>query len=74
METTHNPMWITNSEMAQVEAYQRDILDIFRKEYSHLADRESFYTNINTVARFSIAREFEQKKIVEMWRNWIKWY
>ncbi len=29
---------------------------------------------MHTVARFSIAREFDEEKIVEMWRNWIKWY
>lgn len=26
------------------------------------------------MARFSIAREFDEPKIIEMWRNWIKWY
>jgi hypothetical protein len=32
------------------------------------------YTSIHSVARFSIAREFEEEKVVELWRNWIKWY
>jgi hypothetical protein len=64
MEAISNPIRITNSELAQVEAYQHDIQTIFRQEYAHLADREQFYTNINTVTRFSIAREFEQKKVV----------
>ncbi len=26
------------------------------------------------MTRFCIAREFEREKIIEMWKNWIKWY
>lgn len=58
MESTSNPIRVTNSEYAQVEAYQKEIVEIFRKEYSELKQKEPFYTNINTVTRFCIAREF----------------
>ena len=27
-----------------------------------------------TVTKFSIARDFEEKAVIEMWRNWMKWY
>ncbi len=36
MESTSNPIRVTNSEYAQVEAYQKEILEIFRKDYSEL--------------------------------------
>jgi predicted nucleic-acid-binding Zn-ribbon protein len=51
-----NPLGITNSELAQVEAQQKQIIDIFNSKFSHLEHRRDFYTNIYTVARFSIAR------------------
>lgn len=46
MESTRNPINITNSEMAQVETYQREIIDIFNKEFSHLEERRNLYTKI----------------------------
>ena len=60
--------------MAQVEAYQKRLITIFEKEYPQLSERKELYTSIHAVARFSIGREFEEEKVVEMWRNWIKWY
>jgi hypothetical protein len=39
-----------------------------------LEHRRDFYTNINTIARFSIAREFKKEKVNEMWTNWVQWY
>lgn len=60
--------------MAQVEAYQKRLVAIFEKEYSHLWERKELYTSTQAVARFGIAREFEEEKVVEMWRSWIKWY
>lgn len=36
MEATPNPLFITNSELAQVEAYQKEMINIFRTEYKHL--------------------------------------
>lgn len=51
-----NPLGITNSELAQVEAQQRIIIDIFNDKFKHLEHRRDFYTNIHTVTRFSIAR------------------
>jgi hypothetical protein len=74
MESTTNPLFISNSELAQVEAYRKELLQIFRTEYKELEAKEDFFTNIYTVTRFSIAREFEKEKIIEMWRNWIKWF
>jgi len=49
-------------------------LDIFKKDYKEIAEKEEFYTNINTITRFSVAREFKKEKIIEMWKGWIKWY
>jgi hypothetical protein len=74
MEINRNPLHVTNSELAQIEAFQKELVDIFRKDHSAIAEKEHFYTNINTVARFSVAREFKKEKIIEMWTNWIKWY
>lgn len=36
MEATPNPLFITNSELAQVEAYQKEMINIFRTEYKNL--------------------------------------
>jgi hypothetical protein len=60
--------------LAQVETYQKEIIEIFRTEFRNLKEKEHFYTNTNTVTRLCIAREFDREKIIEMWRNWIKWY
>lgn len=67
-------MFITNSELAQVHACRDQLIAIFRKEYSNLHAKEDFYTNLHTVTRFSVAREFDRDKVIEMWRNWIKWF
>lgn len=37
MESTHNPLYITNSELAQVEAFRKDIIEIFKAEYNALS-------------------------------------
>ena len=50
--------------MAQVEAYQKRLITIFEKEYPQLSERKELYTSIHAVARFSIAREFEEEKVV----------
>ena len=55
-QPTTNPLFITNSQLAQVEAYQKEMIDLFRKEHPELASKENFYTNIHTATRFSIAR------------------
>lgn len=73
MQST-NPLGISNSELAQVEAQQKQIIEIFNKKFSHLEHRRDFYTNIYTVARFSIAREFKKEKVNEMWTKWVEWY
>lgn len=26
------------------------------------------------IARFSIAREFKEEKVYEMWENWVRWW
>lgn len=69
-----NPLGVSNSQLAQVEAQQKQIIQIFNSKYSHLEHRRDFYTNINTIARFSIAREFKKDKVNEMWTNWVQWY
>lgn len=53
---SQNPLGVTNSELAQVEATQKLIIEQFNTKYGHLEHRRQFYTNINTVARFCIAR------------------
>ena len=51
-----NPLYITNSELAQVQAYQKELMEIFKKEYENIGDKLDFYTEIHAVTRFSIAR------------------
>ena len=50
------------------------MIKIFKTDYRQYSDKEDFYTNLHTVTRFSIAREFDKEKTIELWRNWIKWY
>lgn len=47
---------------------------IIDKEYSAAKDRKDLYTDIRTMGRFAIAREFNKAKTFEMWRKWIQWY
>lgn len=37
MESTNNPLYITNSELAQVEAFRNEIINIFRAEYNTIS-------------------------------------
>lgn len=69
-----NPLGISNSELAQVEAYQKTINEIFNDKFKHLEHRRDFYTNIQAITRFSIAREFKKEKVIEMWVKWVEWY
>jgi len=46
--------------LAQVETYQKEIIEIFRTEFKNIKEKEHFYTNTNTVTRFCIAREFDR--------------
>lgn len=69
-----NPLGISNSELAQVEAQQKQIIDIFNKKFSHLEHRRDFYTNLIIVTKFSIAREFKKDKVNDMWTKWVEWY
>lgn len=36
---SNNPLNITNSELAQVEAQQKQIVEIFNKKFAHLEQR-----------------------------------
>lgn len=74
MDKQQNPLGITNSELAQVEAQQKLCIAIFNDKFQHLEHRREFYTNIHTIARFSIAREFKKDKVTEMWAKWVEWY
>lgn len=60
---SQNPLNISNSELAQAEAQQQILIGTFNDKYSHLEHRRDFYTNINTVTRFCIAREFNKSKV-----------
>ena len=70
----HNPLGITNSELAQVEAQQKIINQHFTANFKHLEHRRDFYTNIYTITRFCIARDFKKEKVTEMWVKWVQWY
>ena len=35
-----NPLYITNSELAQVQAYQQEMISIFKKEFQSLQEKE----------------------------------
>ena len=69
-----NPLRITNSQLSQVKATQTALVEIFNKDFPELAPRLDHYTNLNAVARFCIAREFDRPKVEQQWRKWIKWY
>ena len=59
--------------MAQVNAYQKKILEIFEKEYAgkQLPYDKDFYTNDITCTKMSIARDFKEKETIEMWTKWM---
>ena len=65
---------ITNTEMAQAESYQKAAKQIFRKEFTTTKLTEEFYTDLQAMIRFSIAREFKKEKVLDMWRKWVVWH
>lgn len=65
---------LTNSELAIAEAIAVEIRTIFDKEFTGAKDRVALYTDLRTITRFAVAREFNRAKTIEMWRNWVKWY
>lgn len=63
---------LKEKEIAQAYDFQKITIEEFKKLDPSL-NRVDYYTDINNVTRFLIARDFKVSKALEMWKKWYNW-
>lgn len=63
---------LKDSEIKQAYDFQQLTVDEFAK-LDPLGANKEYYTDINNVTRFLIARDFKVPKALEMWKKWYDW-
>lgn len=63
---------LKDKEVKQAFDFQKVVLEEFKKLDPTL-NRIDYYTDIDNVTRFLIARDFKVPKALEMWKKWYNW-
>lgn len=63
---------LKDSEIQQAYSFQNLTIEEFAK-LEPTGKNKEYYTDINNVTRFLIARDFKVPKALEMWKKWYDW-
>ena len=64
---------ISEAQLQKLEVLQQKSVSALQSIYPQLVPLQDFYTNIDCILRFLIAREFDSNKAFEMWKKWVDW-
>lgn len=64
---------ITDAQLKKLETLQVQTQKIINEQYPDLSPKMNFFTNIDAILRFLVAREFNTEKALIMWKNWVEW-
>lgn len=76
METVDNSNFLKELNPKQVKIFEEFSFKLINEQscaLEKIEDKGNTYLNQNEIIRILIAREFDQKKSLEMWKKWVQW-